>query len=125
MSDDNYLQPKYCHLATAKELLEIVIVGRTGQDDRLVQYIEPFDTFGEGEVMIHVTETENIFERGRGDINMHHHRHIDFIGDLTGDLQRHKTGIAGGVEADPHFNASQRVPVGTRHFDRIEGCHQA
>ena len=57
-------------------------------------------------------------------VDMHHHRHVDAFGDLPGDVQRDKAGIARRVKADANFDAGQRISVCLRHLDGVEGRHE-
>ena len=67
---------------------------------------------------------EHLRQCRRRHIDMHHHRQADLVGDLAGDVERHEPGIPGRVEADPHLDADERIPIGEGDLHGIEGSHE-
>src|SRR4029453_5061775 len=57
-------------------------------------------------------------------IDMRHHRHPDFLGDLERDIERYGARAARSARADPDLDADDDVAIGIGDLHRIDRCHQ-
>ena len=68
---------------------------------------------------------QHIWQGWRRIIDMDHEWHIDLVSNLSGNVERHQTGIARGMETDPYLDASQRIAMRQRDIHCVEWSHQS